>query len=63
MKRASTEMHKELNEAAEQLRCAQVNFDNLTELNPAIAAHPMYKVARMQLDMGLATVETIEAES
>lgn len=37
-------------EALEQAQCAQINFDNLTSMNPAIQAHPMYKIARVQLD-------------
>lgn len=32
------------------LQCAQVNFDNLVAVNPGIARHPMYVIARNQLD-------------
>ncbi len=39
--------------AIEILMCAQVNFDNLIELNPAIGKHPMYIMARRQLDDGV----------
>lgn len=30
--------------------CAQVNFENVEKLNPALAAHPIYALAKRQLD-------------
>lgn len=44
-------------EIIEQIRCSQINFDNLVEMNPVIANHPMYKIARMQLDYALKIAE------
>lgn len=41
----------------ELLRCSQVNFDNLVTVNPAVANHPMYKIARMQLDEAVTALE------
>jgi hypothetical protein len=46
-----------MSEALELLRCAQINFDNLIQMLPGIATMPFYKIARMQLDQGIAQLE------
>lgn len=46
-----------MSDPLELFRCAQANFDNLTTFNPGIAAHPMYKAARLQLDAGVNVLE------
>jgi hypothetical protein len=48
----STEVKKPLDrsEILEQLLCSQANFENLTMLNPNVGMHPIYKIAKMQLD-------------
>ena len=46
-------------EILELLRCSQINFDNLVKMNPLIKDHPMYQIARLQLDE---VVEQLEAE-
>lgn len=37
----------------ESLESARMNFDNLEKAYPAIKKHPLYKIARIQLDHGL----------
>ena len=29
---------------------AKINFENLARMAPAVAAHPMFQIAKMQLD-------------
>lgn len=48
------------NEILELLMSAQINFENLVAQNPAIATHPMYAIAKMQLDEAIEKL--IEAE-
>lgn len=40
-------------EAMELLMSAEVNLDNLAHGNPGIAAHPFYKIVKMQLHEGI----------
>mgnify|MGYP001602327956 CR=1 FL=1 len=44
-------METKLNQ--ELLECAKINFENLVQFNPDIARHPMYVIAKHQLDEGL----------
>lgn len=50
-----------LDEALELLRCSQINFDNLITQNPGINRHPIYRVARKQLDDGVQALGEIDA--
>ena len=45
---------------AELAGCAQINFEDVTRMAPAVAAHPFYQIAKSQLD---AVVKRLEAES
>ncbi len=47
-------------DALETLKCAQINFDNLVKLHPAIKDIPFYQIAKMQLDDGIKKLETDE---
>lgn len=40
-------------EKKESLECAKVNFENFEEAFPVAADHPLYKIAKIQLDHGL----------
>ena len=53
-------MHTE--EILEELRSSQINFDNLVKLNPIIKDHPMYIIARMQLDAAVENIESQKSE-
>ena len=44
-------------ETLELLHCAQINFDNLIKMNPQVASHPMYIIARTQLDEAVRQLE------
>lgn len=37
-------------DAAELAGSAKINFENLARMVPAVAAHPMFQIAKMQLD-------------
>lgn len=37
-------------EADEMLASAKINFENVERLNPALSQHPVYKIAKSQLD-------------
>ena len=41
----------------ELLQCSQINFDNLVKMNPQIKGHPMYMIARTQLDEAIKQFE------
>jgi len=44
-------------EAVEILRCAEINFNNLVKMNPALAHHPFYKIAMEQLKAGIEKID------
>ncbi len=43
--------------ALEAARCAQINFDNLVAFNRHLDIHPMYVIARTQLDDAVKLLE------
>lgn len=46
----------------ELLQCCQINFNNLVTMNPPIKDHPMYVIARTQLDEAVKQLETKDGE-
>ena len=44
-------------DALELARCAQINFQNFEKMSPFGAAHPIYKLAREQLDAAITRLE------
>jgi hypothetical protein len=46
----TNEFEDQAQEAFDQLVSSQQNFNNLIEQNPTIAKHPIYVIARTQLD-------------
>ncbi len=49
--------------ALELLRCAEINFGNLTKMNPQIAQHPMFQIAMSQLKEAIQKLEEKEAHN
>ncbi len=48
-------------EALELIRCAEINFQNLANLNPSyILQHPFYKIAMGQLKEGIKKIDEEE---
>jgi hypothetical protein len=39
--------------AAEAIHCGYINLENVAKLNPALAGHPIYRMARHQIAEGL----------
>ena len=35
---------------AELAECAKLNFESVAKMAPALAAHPIFQIAKMQLD-------------
>jgi hypothetical protein len=46
-----------INEALEQVRCAQINFDNLAAQMPVIKRSPFYAIVKMQLESAEAVLK------
>lgn len=43
--------------ALECLQNAQINFENLARMAPVVGNHPIYKLAKEQLDNGIEKLE------
>lgn len=43
--------------ALEAIQCAQINFNNVANLNPSLENHPMWKIAMDQLGNGIDAME------
>ena len=46
----------------ELLECAKINFENVERMNPGLGKHPVYILAKAQLDACVERLERIEAE-
>lgn len=49
-----------MNDALELLRSAEINFENFAKMVPAVAAHPIFAIAKQQLAAGIAEAEKSE---
>lgn len=46
----------------ELLECAKINFENVEKMNPGLNKHPIYALAKAQLDECVRRAEHSEAE-
>jgi hypothetical protein len=43
--------------ALEILECAKINFENVEKMNPTLLLHPIYLLAKEQLNNGIKKLE------
>lgn len=48
---------------AELAECAKINFENVERMNPGLARHPIYMLAKKQLDAVCARLSADEKHS
>ncbi len=49
--------------ALEIFECAKINFNNLSNMNPALKKHPFFVLAMEQLDNGIKKLEKEEEDA
>lgn len=59
---SDTDTKPDIAAAAESAHCALFNFDNVVRMNPALGAHPIFRMARGQLLDALHLLGREEAE-
>lgn len=50
-------------DTTELLQCAQINFENAEKMVPGLAGHPIFRMAKMQLDAVVKRLDVIIAQA
>ena len=46
-----------MNDIFEQLKCAEINFENAEKMMPLLKEHPIFQLAKLQLNDGIKLLE------
>jgi len=52
----------DVHQALEMARCAKINLENMVEMMPVLASHPLLPVVNMQIDECIAALDDGEGE-